>query len=700
MNRFVGIAPVVVLASVGNAAALSAQGRDTIRYRLRPVEVTVLRGVSADIRTAAPVTSIGRPAIQEGQLTVGLDEALAAVPGVVVNNRYNFALGTRIAIRGLGARAAFGVRGVRLMVDDVPLTMPDGQANTNNVELGSAGRIEVLRGPASSLYGNAAGGVVAIETETPPATKLGGEVRIVAGDLGQSSLDRLQKGQLKLGGRTERADYILSVSRLNTDGFRDHSRAEQTAVNTRIRLHTGESTRWTALLNYADSPVGENPGALPRDSVRKLPTMAWPANVRTVSGEAASQLQGAISYEQRSGQNALKVTGYGLTRSLDNPLPFGYITLERTGGGARALFEHLGQLGIHQLRVALGADAELQSDERGEFDNAGGQRGNSLRRDQTDRVRSIGPFVQAQMAVLPGLELTAGARYDLVAFETEDRFLNDGADNSGERTLQALSPRVALLYSLSERSSVYASVSTAFQTPTTTELLNRPPAAGQTCCPSGFNPDLDPQRALNLEVGWKGHVSDRVRYELVGFQMSVKDALVPFQLLTVEGREFFRNSGETRHRGFELALSVLLSAAITLETAYTYSDYVFIDDGIATATNEGKKVPGVPPHHLFVRLRVNPVSSLVLEVENDFTDRYFTNDANTAVNTSANVIDARVLYALALGGTTLRPFVALNNITDEAYNSSVVVNAAAARFYEPAPGRNLYVGVTVGFGGW
>jgi iron complex outermembrane recepter protein len=707
MNRVPAIAGVVLVAALGRPDGLSAQGsqeRDTIRYLLRPVEITVLRGLSPDIRTAAPVTTLSRSNIQDGQLTIGLDEALAVVPGVVVNNRYNFSLGTRIAVRGLGARAAFGVRGVRLLVDDVPLTMPDGQANTNNVELGSAGRIEVLRGPASSLYGNAAGGVIAIQTENPPDTRLGGEIRLIAGDLGEGSLDKplMQKGQLKLGGRTENADYILSVSRMETDGFRAHSRAEQTALNTRIRLHTNESSRWTAIVNYADAPVGQNPGALPRDSVRNRPTMAWPANVRTGSGEAVSQLQGALSYERYSEQNALKVTGYGLTRSIDNPLPFGYITLERSGGGARAVFEHEGQLGIRELRLTLGADAELQSDERGEFDNAAGQRGSNRRRDQTDRVRSIGPFAQAQIALLPRLELTAGARYDVVAFETEDRFLTDGADNSGERTLQAVSPRIALLYALSERSSFYASASTAFQTPTTTELLNRPPAPGEACCPSGFNPDLDPQRALNLEVGWKGHLANRVRYEVVAFQMNIEDALVPFQLPQVEAREFFRNSGETRHRGIELALGLLLTSAIALEAAYTYSDYAFVDDGVTAVANEGKKVPGVPPHHAFARLRVNPFSTLVIEVENDYTDRYFTNDANTAANASANVIDARVQFEVGFGGATLRPFVALNNVTDEQYNSSVVVNAAGnpGRYYEPAPGRNLYLGVTVGFGGW
>src|SRR5687768_4736221 len=259
---------------------LTAQVPDTAFYRLRPVSVTVLRTAATDLRTPASVTAVGLLDLQRAQPTLGLDEALAVVPGVVVNNRYNFALGTRIAIRGLGARAGFGVRGVKLLVDGIPLTMADGQANVNNLDLGSAGRVEVLRGPASSLYGNAAGGVISVQTEEPPPTSFGGMVRTVFGDLGREGLDRMTKHQVKVGGRTGRLDYLLSGARLENDGYRDHSRAEQTNINARVRLESSDRTRWSVLLNHANTPVADNPGSLPRDSADQRPTIAWPNNVR------------------------------------------------------------------------------------------------------------------------------------------------------------------------------------------------------------------------------------------------------------------------------------------------------------------------------------------------------------------------------------------------------------------------------------
>ena len=697
------IACLLLLAALSRPAGAqqpdSARG-DTLRFRLRPVEVSVLRGSSADLRTPAAITQVSKAAIQDGQLTVGIDEALAVVPGVVVNNRYNFSLGSRIAVRGLGARAAFGVRGVRLLVDGIPLTMPDGQANVNNLDLGSAGRIEVLRGPASSLYGNAAGGVVALETEAAPQTRFAAQLRTVAGDVGRDGLDRMMKNQVKVGGQQGRADYLLSFARLESDGFRDHSATRQSQVNARVGLQQSERTRWTVLFNYADSPLAENPGSLPIDSANARPSMAWPRNTATGAGEITTQGQGGVAFEHNAGASRFRVSAYGLTRSLQNPLPFAYILLDRSGGGLRAQYSRDSNVSGHEVRLMLGSDVEIQSDDRREFNNNNGQQGTTQTRDQTDGVRGVGPFAQIEAAITDRFSVTLGARYDAVRFQIDDRFLTDNRDDSGNRTLSAFSPRFALLYSLNETTSLYGSVGTAFQTPTTTELINRPPVSGQPCCPSGLNDQLDPQRALNFEAGLKGSVAERVRYEAVVYQMNVQDALVPFQVAQADGREFFRNAGETRHRGVELALSALLSRVFVLETAYTYSKFTFVDDGIDASAFEGNDLPGVPQHHLFARLRVQPHPRVSLEVEDEYTGEYFANDANTASNPAANIIDGRVLLNFGRNGLSLRPFIALNNITDEQYNSSVVVNAAGARFYEPAPRRNLYLGATLGFGGW
>jgi iron complex outermembrane recepter protein len=693
----VGVALLIwfTFASGSATAQVDSLRNDTLRFRLQPINVRVLRSAATELKTPAAVTAVSRSELQDGQLTIGLDESLAVVPGVVINNRYNFSLGSRIAVRGLGARAAFGVRGVRVLQDGIPLTMPDGQANLNNIDLGSAGRIEVLRGPASSLYGNAAGGVVAIETEPAPQSAFAGEVRSLAGNVGQDEFSRLSRHQLKVGGRSAAFDYLVSASHLETDGFRAHSRAEQSVLNTRLHLTRGQNQDWTLLLNLADSPTAENPGSLPLDSARAKPEMAWPRNVVTGAGEETRQLQAGVAYQWRGPTSDLQASVYGLTRSLDNPLPFAFITLERKGAGARALYSHRADLSGRSLSVTVGADLEHQADERGEFDNVNGQQGSQRSRDQTDRVSAVGPFAQAELAITPRFGMTLGARYDLIQFEVTDRHLVDGRDDSGSRTLSALSPRLALLYAINDNTSAYGSVGTAFQTPTTTELINRPPEPGEPCCPGGFNRELEPQRALNFELGVKGRLSDRLRYEAALYQMNIQDMLIPFQVATADAREFFSNAGEARHRGLELALAAVLARNHLLEVAYTYSDFAFAADSLAD-----NAVPGVPPQHLFARLGMQLHRNLRLEIEDEFTDSYFANDVNTAKNASVNVIDVRVQGELRAAGLVLRPFVALNNVTDEQYNSSIVINAVGGRFFEPAPGRNLYFGAGVRFGGW
>jgi len=696
-----GRALFVAVVMASGATGVAAQEPDTVRFRLRPIEVNVMRAPTVDTRTPAAVTSVGSSLIQDAQLTAGLDEALVGVPGLLVNNRYNFSLGSRIAIRGIGARAAFGVRGVRVLMDGIPLTMPDGQANLNNLDLGAAGRIEVVRGPVSSLYGNAAGGVISVHSEEPPLNGFGGEVRYSAATLGRNGLDNAGKVQVKVGGRGSGFDYLVSASRLGVDGAREYSEADQRLLNARVRVGQPNS-RWTFLLNAADAPTAQNPGSLPRDSFNLRPHMAWPRNVETGAGESATQVQGGITYDRTIGRTHGSISIYGATRSLENPLPFGFIALDRVSGGARFGITTVRNLLDREIEITAGADVEAQADDRREFDNVNGRAGNEVRRDQTDRVASVGPFVQLRAPLSRRVELSAGLRYDRIAFRTDDDLLGDGRDDSGSRTLSAVSPRIAVMYGVGENTIAYATVSTAFQTPTTTELINAPPAAGQPCCPAGFNADLDPQHARNYEIGLKGSSGDRVRYEVSVYHMDVRNTLVPFQVPEAEGREFFRNSGRTRHRGIEVAGAVRATRRITVDAAYTYSRFTFIDDGLDDQDFDGNVVPGVPPHHAFLRLYVTPLDRVALAVENEYTSAYFADDANTDFSrtTAANVANVRLDLDLRLGQTRLQPFFAVANLFDRHYASSVVINAAGARYFEPAPGRNFLAGTRIRFGDW
>lgn len=651
---------------------LSAQ--DTTRVLpVDTIAVTVMRTSTVVASVPAAISIVSKERIQAGRVGLTLDEALNDVPGVLVNNRYNFALGTRISVRGLGARAAFGVRGVRLLADGIPLTMPDGQAALNNIDLSSTGRIEVLRGAASMLYGNAAGGVIALSTETP-AAGFAMEARAIAADLGRGGFGDLARFNIKAGGGSERVRYLVSGAHASGDGAREHSSFEQSNVTARVEHFATAGARTALTVSLADAPTAQNPGSLPRDSVERNPGMAWPRNVTTMAGEKSRQLQAGIRHQRRVGNNDVDIAAYGLTRTLDNPLPFAYITLDRRAGGLRAT--------MGNERVSFGLDVETQRDDRGEFVNNGGAPG-VPRRDQTDRVFTVGPFVRAFLPIARRLRLTVGARYDRAQFEVEDRFTTDGRDDSGSRILTAFSPMLGVTYRLSDERTLFANVSTSFQTPTTTEMINRPPALHQPCCPAGFN-DLDPERAASVEAGFRGTLAGRIHLDVTAYHMRVRDAIMPYQVAQVEGRDFFRNSGRTRHTGFELSTTVALTRTLSATTSYAHSDFTFEDSG--------KSLPGVPPHHALVRGSLR-TRHLVLEPEMELTASYYANDANTdaARNASATIFNLRIRARTAWG---VDPFIIVSNLTDQHYNSSVVINAAGSRFFEPAPGRSLFLGLS------
>lgn len=698
----------VVLGLALGATGLQAQARqrpadDSARvYRLEPIEVTVTRQTQPLVRVPAAISAVGAAAIQRAKPTISLDESLALVPGVQVSNRYNFTLGPRITIRGFGSRAAFGVRGIRIIEDGIPLTMPDGQAKVNALDLGSAGRIQVIRGPSSALFGNAAGGVISVETEAPPPTPLAGQARLTVGNYGDgTSLDNMRKLEAKLGGQSGRASYFASLSRLMIDGFRANSREESTVFNGNASFALDSASSLRLILNAIRQPVAENPGSLPLDSARTNPRMAWPTYVTTHAGENSTQFQGGVGYSRRiGGDDALDVTVYGLRRKVDNPLTYAFIHIDRGAGGVRSTYTARGQLGAMAMSLITGVDVEAESDARHEYDNDAGEPGVGVHADERDNVSAIGPFAEGRVTLRPDLELTLGARFDAVRFSTTDHLLTDG-DDSGARTLHAWSPKVGLLYAASPAANLYATVATSFQTPTTTELINRPPAPGEGCCQSGFNQQLDPERALSYEAGVKGVVAGRVRYDVAAFTMNVRDEIVPFRVPEVPDRDFYRNAGRSRHRGLELSLDASLTPHLDLGAAYTYSDFVFVDDGLPDENDEGNRLPGIAPHHFAGRAAVHG-AGLFAELQGEYVSSFFTSDDNTAdaVNAPYAVFALRFEADRSFGPARVAPFFGIENLFDRRYNGSVVVNATGNRYYEPAPGRHVYLGVTVPLGGW
>jgi iron complex outermembrane recepter protein len=685
---------VAALAPLPGAAQEAPAGRDTIPvepdYRLAPIEATVTRGSLPAERVPFAISVVQTRNLHPAAPAVDLQEVLRGIPGVVVGNRHNLAMDTRVVVRGFGARSAFGVRGVRILLDGIPLTLPDGQAALTNVDPGSIGRVEVLRGPGAALYGNAAGGVIALTTMDAPA---GGMVdaRLAAGTYGTDDFLNLIRIQANAGATGERDSWFVGLSHLSSAGFREFSRAQRTGVSARYRRAVGASTSLSVVVNAASVPLAENPGSLPLDSALARPRMAWPQNVATGSSKEVSQSQGGAAVTHRFGSALLEAAVYGLGRDMDNPLPFGrFIRLQRRGGGVRVLARSAGAEGMNW---GAGLEGHTQRDDRVERDNVAGEMTGAFHQDRVDRVSSVAPFLFAQITPVHRLSVRAGGRYDAVIFSSDDRLGVSAAERSARRVLDAWSGSAGALVDLGGGRRAWSSVSTWFQTPTTTELINVPPAPGGGCCQTGFNPDLEPQDGWGWELGVGGGTGS-VRWELVGFDLRVRNEILPFQVEGAEGRDFYRNAGRSTHRGVEVGGGFQLTASLSLTAAYAYSSFRFSEP--ANPAVRGNRLPGVPPHRLDARLgwrggRTN------LAVDVEWADRTPADDANTGFVPAYALVDVRLAREAAVAGARVQPFVAVTNALDSRYSASVVINAFGGRYHEPGPGRSLLLGLDARF---
>lgn len=646
------------------------------------VEATRAERTAFEIPIAVGV--VREDEIQLGRQQLGLDESLVRVPGVFMQNRFNFAQDLRVAIRGFGARGNFGIRGVKILIDGIPNTLPDGQGQVDSIDLGSAGRIDVLRGAVSSLYGNASGGVISVTTEEPPERPFA-EGRAAWGDYGY------EKYQAKAGARNERSDYLISASYLDYDGFRDHSQVENKVFNSRFRYHFDDASELTAVLNLFDSPTAQDPGGITAAQAAADPRQARDLNVRFDAGEAIDQQKIGLRYNKSfADQHELVVRGYSLWRDFDGRLPFtrgGAVTFDRTFYGAGVQYNFNTDWGAMQNRLITGIDIDRQDDDRQRFDNNQGVKG-ALTLDQKEKVTSVGVFLQNELDLNPRVTLTIGARYDDIEFDVQDKFLEDG-DDSGKRDLDELSPMIGLVWRASDQIGVYANISTAFETPTTAEFAN--PSGG-----GGFNPDLDPQTATNYEIGLRGVAPGaRARYEVALFHIDVDDEITPFELPEFPGRTFFQNAGKSTRDGIEAALVLQPMRGLTASLSYTYSDFKFDEFTVDGQDFAGNRIPGIPKHTFYGEISYDHHSGLFAIGDVLYAGELFANNANTAEVDAYTVANVRAGYKKFFDDWEITPFVGVNNVFDEKYNANIRINAFGGRYFEPAPDRNVFGGITV-----
>ena len=705
------VLPASVLGQVPTTRDTTRQ--DSARVTLPEITVTVTRTPEKVVRVPAAIGVLGRRDIQGAQATLGLDEALNNLPGVYVANRYNYSVDQRLSIRGFGSRANFGVRGVKVLLDGVPQTLPDGQSQLTNVDFGNLRSIEVLRGASSSLYGNASGGVLSLGSEPAGPGPFVQSVRVEGGSFG------LFKIASRTTGRTGPASGVLALSRTEVDGFRQNSGTRFTQLSLGGNYLVGGNTDLGARFSYTDAPKAQNPGALTRIEVQTNADSAGANNLLRKADKDVSQGQLALTATHYTGNGRIDVALFGLLRNLDNPLatppPQGtgaaigtFVRIDRQVYGIRLATEQRLGGAVRSPSITAGVDVQRMRDDRENWRDSVGIR-DTLFINQREQVTEIGPFAQLHWNASDALVLSAGGRYDAVKFDVTDHFFGDGADNSGSRTMSSFSGNAGVSIVKDLRFSPYANVSTSFETPTTTELVNQQANVG------GFNPNLDPQRAVNYELGARGVVGP-LTYTVAGFLGRIKDAIVPFTELT--GRSLFTNAGRLKNDGIELGLSARVRQRLTVFGNWTYANYRFDRyrvqrlAGTTTVidTLDGKQLAGVPKAFIRLGLRAGPVRGFSLDLDHTMSSSVFADDANTVyVNgwgkrapgdingVGLGVTNARISWEGTTGGAWVRPFLGVNNLWDRSYVGSLTINGTFGRVFEPAPGRNWYLGGEIGW---
>jgi iron complex outermembrane receptor protein len=645
------------------------------------VVVTATRAPRPALEIPASVDRLYGADIRTGRPQVNLSESLGAVPGIVVQNRQNYAQDLQVSSRGFGARSTFGVRGIRLYADGIPANQPDGQGQTGNFDLGSAERIEVLRGPFSSLYGNSAGGVISIETQSGPA------LPTLEGDFLAGSY-RTRREAAKFGGQFGAVNGIGSLSHFHTDGYRNHSMTDRDLANAKLRIGGDGPTTVTVVGNALDQPQTQDPLGLRRSQFEQDPRQADSAALAFNTRKTIQQEQGGVNLRHRlGGGNEVEGVAYAGHRFVEQFLGVqnnGVVRLSTNyDGGALRFFHSSGP-----VRLAVGAEYDAMSQGRKGFDNLAGVPG-ALRRDEVDDVTSTGFFGQGEWTFAERWIAHAGVR------STEVRFNINGflGSNGGAVSYRGTTPVAGLVFRATPTFSVYGTLGRGFENPTLVEIANRDTAG------SGPNLGLGASRSRHRELGVKT-ILGRLRANAALFNIVTENEIVVDQ--NSGGRTTFKNVGHTDRDGVELSADTIASGPWQARVAYTHLRAQFREgfntvigvfpNNVPVAVPDGASLPGVPKNYLYGELRYR-VAPFFAQVEGLYKSRVAVNDPNTDYAASFTVWNAAAGLMQERGRLRLSEFVRVDNLADRNYVGSVIVNETSSRYFEPAPRRSMSVGL-------
>lgn len=669
---------------------------------LPTLHVEATRTDTTYLQTPASVFRIDAPQVDTSS-QVNLTEVVKGIPSLQLRNRENYAQDLQLSMRGFGARSTFGVRGIRLYVDGIPATMPDGQGQTSNIDLSSLDHVEVLTGPFSSLYGNSSGGTILT------STKEGQGKDSIELSYSGGSHDKSRAGLVLQGGAkgANEPSYVISSSYFDTDGYREHSGAEKVLNNAKLSWNLDDGSKINWITNYvkihADDPQG-----LTRDQWNANPKQQVPFLKQFNVRKDIEQTQTGVTWSKPiNDKNELYAMAYLGNRQVTQyqSIPKstqdasinhagGVIDFERDYYGAD--FRWTGKELLPNTTLSVGVALDAMDEDRKGFENFNlvngqpsyGVKGN-LRRDEDNTLWNIDPYIQASWQFLPTWRLDTGVRYSNVHYKSKDNYLSNG-DDSGKTDYSKVLPSAALSWQILPELMAYVSYAKGFETPTFTEMAYRPDGE------SGFNFDLTASTSDTYETGLKSQ-NQFGDFTLAVFQTKTKDDIVSAG--NSNGRSTFRNADKTLREGVEFAWNKKLWRDLTATASYTYLDATFDADipalGSIAQIPSGNAIPGIAKNQAYASLAWQPSHGLYGGVDVQYMDKVYVNDTNSDAAPSYSVTSANVGYAWVRGDWKVNSFARVDNLFDKNYAGSVIVNDGNGRYFEPADGRNWSAGLRV-----
>ncbi|XZW35398.1 TonB-dependent receptor family protein [Acinetobacter baumannii] len=670
--------------------------------KLPTLHVEATRTDTGYLQTPASVFRIEAPQVDSSS-QVNLTEVVKGIPSLQIRNRENYAQDLQLSMRGFGARSTFGVRGIRLYVDGIPATMPDGQGQTSNIDLSSLDHVEVLTGPFSSLYGNSSGGTILT------STKEGQGKDSIELSYSGGSHDKSRAGLVLQGGAkgANEPSYIISSSYFDTDGYREHSGAEKVLNNAKLSWNLDDGSKINWVTNYVKIHAGD-PQGLTHDQWNANPKQQVPFLKQFNVRKDIEQTQTGVTWSKPiNDKNELYAMAYLGNRQVTQyqSIPKstqdasinhagGVIDFERNYYGAD--FRWTGKELLPNTTLSVGVALDAMDEDRKGFENFNlvngqpsyGVKGN-LRRDEDNTLWNIDPYLQASWQFLPTWRLDTGVRYSNVHYKSEDNYLSNG-DDSGKTDYDKVLPSVALSWQILPELMAYVSYAKGFETPTFTEMAYRPD--GQ----SGFNFDLTASTSDTYETGLKSQ-NQLGDFTLAVFQTKTKDDIVSAG--NSNGRSTFRNADKTLREGVEFAWNKKLWRDLTATASYSYLDATFDADipalGNIAQISSGNAIPGIAKNQAYASLAWQPSHGLYGGVDVQYMDKVYVNDTNSDAAPSYSVTSANVGYAWVMGDWKVNSFARVDNLFDKKYAGSVIVNDGNSRYFEPADGRNWSAGLRV-----